>query len=592
MMRFVAVFVLIAVVYIGAWAPISAQAEREPEIADDSASVEESATEETADEEAEESTDSSDEEAASNGKVTKEKKSADDEKPSAEEKAEKKEQAAAESKSDAKPKEKADAKADAKPAAKKRKTHKVETKRLKIDLPLDGTFVAAKMTEVPFRPEAWTDFEIVEVAKLGAKVRKGETLFKFDDKKLNEAIADLELDQRLNELSILRAEEELPRIEKTLAMDLTAAERADKEAKEDFDRYNQIDRPMYVKNAEFMAKYYGFMLDYEKDELEQLVKMYEADDLTEETEEIVLKRQKNSVEFAEFSLEGAKLNRDEMLNVSLPRFDIQIKEGLERTAMALARARMASRIDLNRTRYELQQRKEARTKSLERHAKLLVDRGLMEIKSPADGVIYYGKSANGRWAETASLINKYEPKNNVSPGSVLVTIVEPRPLNVTATFDEAKRPEVSVGQKVKVAPPAEGSQRIDGKVKDISPIEVAPGKFEINFEISENELPDWVLAGMSCKLKINTYDKADALTVPKAAVHTDKVDEDIQYVWLVVDPDDAEAKPERRTVKIGRRSGDDIEIVKGLKKGDVISLDDEDAAKDKEEKADEAKDED
>ena len=140
----------------------------------------------------------------------------------------------------------------------------------------------------------------------------------------------------------MKAEEDMPRLEKTLAMDLTAAERADKEAKEDFDRYNQIDRPMYVKSAEFMAKYYEFMLDYEKDELEQLVKMYEADDLTEETEEIVLKRQKNSVESAEFSLEGAKLNRDELLNVRLPRYDIEIKEGLERTAMALARAKLAS----------------------------------------------------------------------------------------------------------------------------------------------------------------------------------------------------------------------------------------------------------
>jgi HlyD family secretion protein len=364
---------------------------------------------------------------------------------------------------------------------------------------------------------------------------------------------------------------------------LTNAERADKEAKEDFERYTTIDRPMYVKSANFMAKYYDFMLDYEKDELQQLEKMYEADDLTEETEEIVLKRQKNSVEFAEFSVENAKLNRDELLNVRLPRYDIEIKESLERTAMALARAKLASQLDLNRSRYELQQRKEARVKSLDRHAKLLVDRGLMEIKAPADGVVYYGQCVNGRWGETASLINKYEPKNNVSPNSVLMTIVEPRPLYITATFDEAKRPEISTGQKIKVTLPAEGADRLNGKVKEISPLEVGPGKFEINLELSD-ELPDWILAGMGCKLKINTYDKADALIVPKAAVHTDKEDEDRQYVWVVTDPDDPEAKPERRTVKPGRRSGDDIEIIKGLKKGDVISLDDEEE-KSKDEKA-------
>jgi RND family efflux transporter MFP subunit len=465
-------------------------------------------------------------------------------------------------------------KADPKKATKKRKTHEVDTKRLKVDVALDGTFVATEMTEVALRPEAWSDYEIVEVAELGEKVRAGEVLFKFDSRKLNEAIADLELEQRINEIAIRKSEEELPRLEQTLTLDLGEAERSSKEAKEDFERYTEIERPMIVKSAEFTAKYYQSMLDYEKDELDQLEKMYEADDLTEETEEIVLKRQKNSVEFAEFSLESAKLNRDETLNVRLPRFDIQMKEALERTELALARAKMAFNLDLNAARYELEQRKEARTKSLDRHAKLVHDRGLMEIKSPVDGVVYYGKCVNGRFAETSTLLNKYEPKSNVTPGTVLVTIVDPRPLSVTATFDEAKRPDLAVGQKARILPPAEGSERVDGKVKEISPIPVSPGKFEIQFEVADDELPEWIVAGMSCKLKVNVYDEADALTVPKAAVHTDKEDEDQHYVW-VVDPDDEEAKAERRTVEVGRRSGDDVEIIKGLKKGEVISLDDE-----------------
>ena len=135
-------------------------------------------------------------------------------------------------------------KPDAKPEPEKRKTHKVEPKRLKVELPLEGVFVARTMTEVPLRPEAWTSFEIVEVAEHGEKVRKGETLFKFDGEKLDEAIADLELEQRLNELAIRRSEEEMPRMEKQLKMDFDLAERSNREAKEDFDRYNEIDRPM------------------------------------------------------------------------------------------------------------------------------------------------------------------------------------------------------------------------------------------------------------------------------------------------------------------------------------------------------------
>jgi multidrug resistance efflux pump len=512
--------------------------------------------------------------ANADGEAASDKASAEEDEKPAKDEAEKQEKPSTDEDSPSDAEAKPKAKPDSKPAAKKRKTHKVEPKRLKIAVTLDGTFVARTMEEVPLRPETWSDYEIVEVVEHGAKVRKGETLIKFDSEKINEAIADLELEQRLNELAILKAEEELPRMEKTLRLDFEDAERASQQAKEDFERYKEIERPMAVKSAEFMVKYYNFMLDYEQDELDQLEKMYEADDLTEETEEIVLKRQRNSVEFAEFSLESAKISRDQMLNVRLPRADIRIKEALERTALARARAQTALSLDLNRGRYELEQRKKARAKSLDKHAKLLADRELMEIKAPADGIVFYGQNINGRWSDTQTLINKYEPHNNVSPGSILMTIVEPRPVYVTAAVEEGKRPDVSRDQKAKITLPAEGSEPVAGKVKSISSIPVSPGKFEINFELEQDEIPDWVVPGISGKAQITTYEKKDALVVPRSAVHDDEENEDQKYVWLV-DPDDDEAKPQRRNVKLGKRKGDEVEVLKGLKDGDVVSLEDE-----------------
>ena len=485
-------------------------------------------------------------------------------------------------KPDKKPAAKDDKKPAAKPEAKKRKTLKVENKRLKVVVPLDGVFVARKMEEVALRPEVWSEYEIEDVVEHGAKVHKGERLFKFDDEKINQAIQDMELEQRMSDLAITKAEDEMPRLEKTLKLDFAEAERTAENAKADLKHYNEVDRPMAIKSAEFMVKYYNFMLDYEKDELHELEKMYKSDDLTEATEEIVLKRQRNSVEFAEFNLEAAKLESDDMIKVRIPRMDIRMKEQLDRTALAKARAQMALSLDLNRARQELEQRKKMRTKALDRHTKTIGDKELMEIKSPADGIVFYGQCTNGRWSDTPSLINRYKPHNNVSPNSILMTIVESRPLWITSTIDESKRPDVSDGQKIKVSLPLEGSDRVSGEVKSISPIPVGAGKFEINFDVKQDQIPDWVIAGMSCKVQITTYEKADALVIPKKAVHDDKDNPDQHYVWLV-DPDDAEAKPERRNVKLGKRKDEDVEILKGLKKGNVISLDDEEA-KDKAEK--------
>ena len=108
-----------------------------------------------------------------------------------------------------------------------------------------------------------------------------------------------------------------------------------------------------------------------------------------------------------------------------------------------ARAETSLSLDLKRGRYEQEQRKLARKKALDKHSKLIADRELMEIKSPADGIVYYGQCVNGKWTDASSLEAKYQPHNNVAGGSVLMTIVDERPLTITAQLDEGKLPEVS-----------------------------------------------------------------------------------------------------------------------------------------------------
>ena len=60
-------------------------------------------------------------------------------------------------------------------------------------------------------------------------------------------------------------------------------------------------------------------LAYAAEELNQLKKMYEADDLTEETEEIILQRAQYQYERAKFSYEAAKIRNEEAIEFQLPR---------------------------------------------------------------------------------------------------------------------------------------------------------------------------------------------------------------------------------------------------------------------------------
>lgn len=464
---------------------------------------------------------------------------------------------------------------------KKRKTAKAEQKRLRVVVTLDGTFTAEKMTPVALRPKEWSRFEIEEIVKHGTEVHAGETLVKFDREKFDDELADLELGLHVSELAIRKAEEELPRLEKTLSLAATQAERNDKHAQEDYDRFHKIDRPLLLKSIEYQLKSAQFQLDYQQDELNQLEKMYEADDLTEETEEIVLKRSRTQVEFAKFGLERTKIAAEEMRSILLPRFEIDIKESLDTAALSKARAKTALSLDINRARYELEQLKQTRAKSVERHAKLLADKSLFELKAPADGIVYYGECDEGNWNEMASLIAKLKPHGNVAADTVIMTIVERRPIEVLAQVGEGQRPDLSVGQSAKIVPPVENAEWLAAKLDTISAVPVATGKFSVAFDLAGTEVPEWIVPGMSCKVKVTTFDEKDALTIPKKAVHTDKEDEEVRYVWLV-DGKDADAKPERRVVKLGRTSGDNVQITDGLDQGDVVSLEDEEKKDDAE----------
>ena len=63
----------------------------------------------------------------------------------------------------------------------------------------------------------------------------------------------------------------------------------------------------------------------------------QEDDLTEETEEIVLKRAKHDVEYAEYSLENSRDYNQRTLAVTIPRRLQQVKDAARKAAIELER---------------------------------------------------------------------------------------------------------------------------------------------------------------------------------------------------------------------------------------------------------------
>jgi len=448
---------------------------------------------------------------------------------------------------------------------------KVEKGPFKVDVTLTGVFESARMSEVAVKPKAWSMPLVVEKAvELGTPVKQGDILVELDREKIDKAIQDAEVELTLGELSLKHAEEELPVLEKLLPIDLAAAERAKTHADEDLARFLEIDRPNSEKMAQFSVKSAVEYLEYAKEELRQLEKMYRSKDLTEETEEIILRRTRFQVESSEFRLKEAELRRDATLKVELPRQQIKVGEAAVRQALDLQKARATLPLALNQKRLGLAKLKHDQSRATEKLADLRRDRDALTVHAPAGGLVYYGRNEHGNWPGAASMSSKLRKGGVVTADEVLITVVAPRPLIVRGAVEEKDLHSLAGRDELKgrATPAADPTLSLPARLTSLTPVPREAGKFEL---IADVELgPDAALIkpGMACSLKFATYRAQDALTVPSSAVSEDESD-DGTMTHVVYLPG-KQGKPEKRTVKTGKTAGGKTEILTGLRTGDEV----------------------
>lgn len=441
-------------------------------------------------------------------------------------------------------------------------THTVKPEHFKVEAQLKGVFESPHVAEIVFRPEAWTELTVFEAASPGARVRKGDVILSLDTQKIDDAIKDAEAALAQMDPALKVAMEELAAAERTLEMDLAAAERAKQYADEDLKRYTEIDRPSGIKQAQFAVKNAANYLEYETEELRQLEKMYKADDLTEETEEIILKRQRDTVERAKFSLELAKQKSDQTLTVEIPRQDIATRENATRQAIGLVKAKVAIPAALAKKRLDVEKGKTDQAKAADRLAKMRKDREAMVVKAPADGVVYMGGCVRGTWPKLGQTL---ERGAQLKPHDVVMSVVAAKDLFVRAAVPEDQLERVVPGGAAEIVPVGYPSTRLAAKLESLSPVPVTPGSFEAKLSIAVPKDAPPLVPGMNANVKLTSYEKRDALAVPVAAL---VAEDDATFVYV----QKAEGAPEKRSVTVGRRSDGKAEIVKGLSAGDVVLL--------------------
>jgi multidrug efflux pump subunit AcrA (membrane-fusion protein) len=446
-------------------------------------------------------------------------------------------------------------------------TVKVEKGVFKAVVSLKGVFAPAEMHELALRTEAWGGgvggggpLVVISAVESGTPVKKGDVLVSLQLDKIDHAIRDAESDLRLGEVAIRLAEEELPILEKSTPQELAAAERSKREADQDLDRYLKIDQPLAKESADNMLKNSKHWLEYAQEELKQLQKMYRSKDLTEETEEIILKRQRHQVEMAEFSVKTSKIHHEQTLKIDLPRREQNAKDNVEKQTLALQKARTTLQLSVDQKRLALDKLKYDHSKSAERLAQLKKDREQMTVKAPADGIVYYGKYHNGQWS-SSTVAAKLVRGGMLMPEEVLLTVVSTRPLLAHASVEEKDLHWIKKGLKGVATPTGFPDLRLPVELTEVSTVPQAGGGFAAMFKVDASGDATAIVPGMSCTIKLTPYRKDTALTLPSSAVFSD--DDEEHYVYRA-------SNKEKMVVKVGKTANDKTEILDGLKEGDAV----------------------
>ncbi len=278
----------------------------------------------------------------------------------------------------------------------------VEPKKFSVETSLDAAFLPSKSVAIKINPEEWTDFTITSLREHGTRVKKGSPLIEIDSRALDKKISTLEKSIQLGELQLAQKQQDLQQLEITTPRSLEAYARSEREAAENLDHYLSTHQALEIERAKRNVTRAEFSLASQEEELGQLLKMYDEDGKTEETEEIILKRARYYVEYAKFSLESARKEADWELKTEIPRR----LDGKKRTA---ENARIANAEAVHKLPRELRIKQEETAKAVKDHeeekeklAKLMADRGMMDISAPVDGIVYYGEMKDGKWTADAA----------------------------------------------------------------------------------------------------------------------------------------------------------------------------------------------
>jgi len=415
---------------------------------------------------------------------------------------------------------------------------------LRVAVALDGRFEPADPARLALDTEQYKGpFELVSVVEHGTWVNEGDIVARFRRDAYEEQLKDREMGLQRAEMAhrhyLASQRLEKQKTERGLARAEREAQRAQKRLR-GFREYEKAFRDERERQAK-QAREYG--MENQKDELQQLKKMYSEDELVDATEEIVLKRAERRYAQAVAREELAERDRVYRKEWYEHWTEEDYVSDVEAKQAALEAAREKAAMDEESDKLELARRVVELEKARRSLEEFRADGEKLTLRSPYRGLFMH---EGGPW----------EAGQEFRPGTRVGNVMAPGAMEFVGAVKEEDILRVQPGLAVSVDPAAFPGKSVLGRLKlDFLPT----GKAQFRATVSFDEVPTGLRPGMTGKGEIILEEARDAILVPASAVKDGKVFvlEGEQGAWrdVVVGPTDGK----KTVIRDGLQAGEKVD---------------------------------
>ncbi len=439
-------------------------------------------------------------------------------------------------------------------------TFEVRRGPLTISVTESGTIQSRERVLVKSEVEGRTS--ILWLIEEGTQVSKGDLLVELDASTLEETKVDQQIRALNSEAAYIRAREQLEIIKNQAQADVSRAELDYRFAELNLTKYIEGEYPQELQRAEADINLANEELQRANDKMEWSARLADEGYLTRmelQADELAARRAEIDLQLAEGKL---RLLEEYTHQQKLE----ELRSEVEQKRMALERVRLRASADIVQAEADFRAKQSEHERQQDRLNRIVQQIEKCRITAPADGMVVYATTGQGRrWGQ--------EPLSEgaeIRERQDLIYLPTAEAMMADIRIHEASLRKVSQGMPARVMVDAAPDRVYTGQVRRIGVLPDAQhGWLNPDLKVYQTEIhidgaADGLRPGMNCRVEIIIDELDEALYVPLQSVFRANGKSRV-YVL-------GSRGPQARVVRVGQDNNRMIHVLEGLNPGEHVLL--------------------